>query len=236
MYLSKRGSIRGQSVNTQLGPLEDKLSELEMDKLVIQFKKGDNDARERIIKHHMRLVISVVSRYAVRFKAKSDEMVSVALLGLTQAVDNFKVRGKNNQITPYIITHVHSVISDYLCHDSVVRITRYQLRKMALEYDLTRENNVPEFLGLDFGTMKEVERLTQYSENHESRVEITEIIGKLDLTRFEAIVLKMKMDGESEADIARHLNTSRERIRLEKLKLAEKLRPYFFDTSSSTGS
>ncbi len=64
------------------------LSNEEMNELFIRMKKGDNDAKEKLINGNLKLVLSIISK----FRHKSidmNDMFQVGCVGLIKAVDNF---------------------------------------------------------------------------------------------------------------------------------------------------
>jgi RNA polymerase sigma factor (sigma-70 family) len=227
MYLGGSKRLKSKSLRLGLGHLPNKLEDKELESLVIKLRGGDNEVINTIIGGHLRLAIQISARYALRFSGKTDEIVGTAFLAVTRSVKQFRERAKDNNITPYIVSIIHSDISDFLCHDSVVRITRYQLRKMACEYDLTKENNMPEFM--DYHDRKVFERCnkTEDEDIRISNLEFEDVLEKLQFTRYEMLVLRLKLDGWSESEIAEHIGTNREKIRVVKELLVAKLKPYF---------
>ncbi len=60
--------------------------------------KGDKEAREKLIKHNMRLVAHVVKKYSG--SAETDDLISVGSIGLIKAVNTFKA-DKGTQLATY---------------------------------------------------------------------------------------------------------------------------------------
>ena len=54
-----------------------------------KMKKGNKDARSRIIEHNLRLVSHIIRKYYSSYGAQ-DELLSIGSLGLIKAVDSFK--------------------------------------------------------------------------------------------------------------------------------------------------
>lgn len=65
------------------------LSATEEKELFEKTKKGDTEARARIIEHNLRLVSHIIRKYYSSFGAQ-DELLSIGSLGLIKAVDSFK--------------------------------------------------------------------------------------------------------------------------------------------------
>lgn len=72
-------------VNTAQLPV---LSESEKRQLLLQAHAGDAGARERMVEGNLRLVLSVVQRFAQRGE-NLDDLFQVGCIGLIKAIDNF---------------------------------------------------------------------------------------------------------------------------------------------------
>jgi RNA polymerase sigma factor (sigma-70 family) len=208
-------------------PLEaDKLREL-VDKL----RQGDKTVSDEIVLNHLGLVIQITGRYVNFFPRKADDVLGVALVALVDAVTRFQYSAVNNEITPYIISSVHGQISNFLKQDQTIRLTQHGFNKFK-----DKKQDMPKLFSIhdidadnDEYLHELVIKALQSFDYHESKLEIEELIDKLNLTRLEAIVYRRLCDNESEADIARCLSCSRSSISLVKKALAIKLHPYFFD-------
>lgn len=64
------------------------LSEREENQLFAKMKEGDNNARNKIIEHNLRLVVHIVKKYYANYKDQ-DDLVSIGTIGLIKAVDSF---------------------------------------------------------------------------------------------------------------------------------------------------
>lgn len=61
-------------------------------------KSGDKSARDKLIRHNMRLVAHIAKKYAG--SAEQDDILSVGFIGLIKAVDTFQM-GKGTQLATY---------------------------------------------------------------------------------------------------------------------------------------
>ena len=59
-----------------------------MDELFRRFKEGDMEAREEIIRGNLRLVLSVIKRFASS-NENVDDLFQIGCVGLIKAIDNF---------------------------------------------------------------------------------------------------------------------------------------------------
>ena len=75
------------SVNTSSLPT---LKPEENKKLFEKMKKGDNEAREKLIKGNLKLVLSVIQKFKGRTD-NADDLFQIGCVGLIKAIDNFDV-------------------------------------------------------------------------------------------------------------------------------------------------
>ena len=73
-------------VNTSKLPL---LTNEEKDELFKRIAQGDKEARETYIKGNLRLVLSVIQRFASNNAENIDDLFQIGCIGLMKAVDNF---------------------------------------------------------------------------------------------------------------------------------------------------
>lgn len=98
MEKSNYSSVIGNAI------LPSKLSEMEEKDLFLRFNNGDNNAREKIIKHNLKSVIYEINKkftywYEHGFIDK-EELFSVGVIGLIKAVDTFDIN-KNYKFVSY---------------------------------------------------------------------------------------------------------------------------------------
>ena len=66
------------------------LSDEEKRELLLKTKQGDGEARQTLIDGNLRLVLSIVQRFATRGE-NMDDLFQVGCVGLIKAVDHFNV-------------------------------------------------------------------------------------------------------------------------------------------------
>ncbi len=74
------------------------LSKEEEERCIILMESGDTEAREKLIKHNMRLVAHVVKKYSG--SAETDDLISVGSIGLIKAINTFN-RDKGTGLATY---------------------------------------------------------------------------------------------------------------------------------------
>lgn len=95
MYLSK---VEICGVNTSKLPV---LSAKEKSELLEKIKKGDLSAREQFVNGNLRLVLSIIQRFAGR-AGSPDDLFQVGCIGLIKAIDNFDL-SQNVQFSTYAV-------------------------------------------------------------------------------------------------------------------------------------
>ena len=106
-------------VNTSKLPT---LSAKEMDELFLRVKGGDEQARERLVEGNLRLVLSVIQRFAGRGE-NADDLFQVGCVGLIKAIDNFDV-SQNVRFSTYGVPMIIGEIRRYLRDNSAIRVSR----------------------------------------------------------------------------------------------------------------
>ena len=98
------------------------LSEIEKEKLLKRVKSGDRTAREELINGNLRLVLSVIQRFASRGE-NPDDLFQVGCIGLMKSIDNFDVT-HNVRFSTYAVPMIIGEIRRYLRDNNAVRVSR----------------------------------------------------------------------------------------------------------------
>ena len=98
------------------------LSQEEMDLLLLQAKKGDKQAREKLIEGNLRLVLSVIQRFDKRGECP-DDLFQVGCIGLIKAIANFDPT-KQVRFSTYGVPMIAGEVRRYLRDNSVIRVSR----------------------------------------------------------------------------------------------------------------
>ena len=104
------------------------LSNNVMRELFIKMQNGDTDARERIISGNLRLVLSVIQRFANRGE-NPDDLFQVGCIGLIKATDNFDLN-QNVRFSTYAVPMIIGEVRRYLRDNNSLRVSR-SLRDIA---------------------------------------------------------------------------------------------------------
>ena len=126
------------------------LREKEKTELLKRIKSGDISARDELINGNLRLVLSVVQRFASRGE-NLDDLFQIGCIGLIKSIDNFDIN-QNVKFSTYAVPMIIGEIRRYLRDNDSIRVSRsikdtaYKAMqaKEALINELNREPDVTE--------------------------------------------------------------------------------------------
>ena len=113
------GKVEICGVNTAKLPT---LTAAETDALLARAKGGDGLAREKLVEGNLRLVLSVIQRFAGRGE-NADDLFQVGCVGLLKAIDNFDI-SQNVRFSTYGVPMIIGEIRRYLRDNSAIRVSR----------------------------------------------------------------------------------------------------------------
>ena len=90
--------------------------------LLLRAKAGDAQAREELIAGNLRLVLSVIQRFANRGE-NLDDLFQVGCIGLMKAISNFDST-KNVRFSTYGVPMIAGEVRRYLRDNSAIRVSR----------------------------------------------------------------------------------------------------------------
>lgn len=106
-------------VNTSTLPL---LKDEEKEELFKRIQEGDNEARELYIKGNLRLVLSVIQRFA-NSNENVDDLFQIGCIGLIKAINNFDVT-QQVKFSTYAVPMIIGEIKRYLRDNNSIRVSR----------------------------------------------------------------------------------------------------------------
>ena len=98
------------------------LKSSETQELLLKAKAGDMQAREDLIAGNLRLVLSVIQRFANRGE-NADDLFQVGCIGLIKAIDNFNT-DLDVKFSTYGVPMIVGEIRRYLRDNSTMRVSR----------------------------------------------------------------------------------------------------------------
>ena len=127
-------------VNTSRLPV---LTEDEKEFLFERIRKGDENARELYIKGNLRLVLSVIQRFASSSE-NVDDLFQIGCIGLMKAIDNFDT-SLQVKFSTYAVPMIIGEIRRYLRDNNSIRVSR-SLRDTAYKAIYARESYTKKYL------------------------------------------------------------------------------------------
>lgn len=121
-------------VNTSKLPT---LTNDEKDELFVRIRQGDEEARQRFINGNLRLVLSVIKRFASS-NENVDDLFQIGCIGLIKAIDNFNTE-LGVKFSTYAVPMIIGEIRRFLRDNNSIRVSR-SLRDTAYKAIYAREN------------------------------------------------------------------------------------------------
>lgn len=121
-------------VNTSKLPI---LKAEEKEELFRRIKDGDEEARELYIKGNLRLVLSVIKRFASSSE-NADDLFQIGCIGLIKAIDNFDTT-LGVKFSTYAVPMIIGEIRRYLRDNNSIRVSR-SLKDIAYKAIYAKEN------------------------------------------------------------------------------------------------
>jgi RNA polymerase sporulation-specific sigma factor len=131
--------VQGTGANISL-PREPLLGDERTRLLLRQAREGDLEARDTLVRHNLRLVLSIARRYAGRDRDIED-LFQIGCLGLLKAVDNFDL-SYDVRFSTYAVPLIMGEIRQYLRKEGPLTVGRalqdLASRAIQTRYDLTQ--------------------------------------------------------------------------------------------------
>jgi RNA polymerase sporulation-specific sigma factor len=104
------------------------LSDEEVKKLIQMSQDGDEEARNRLVRHNIRLVWSVVQRFMNR-GYEAEDLFQIGSIGLLKAIDKFDL-SYDVKFSTYAVPMIIGEIQRFLRDDGMVKVSR-SLKELA---------------------------------------------------------------------------------------------------------
>ncbi len=118
------------------------LTETEKSELLKRVSEGDMKAREELIKGNLRLVLSVIQKFAGRGESP-DDLFQVGCIGLIKAVDNFSAEF-NVRFSTYAVPMIEGEVKRHIRDSGQIRVSR-SLRDTAYKAMQAKEKLTAKF-------------------------------------------------------------------------------------------
>ena len=128
-----QGKVEICGVNTAKLPL---LKSSEQEAFFTRIKQGDEEARQQYIEGNLRLVLSVIRRFASSSE-NIDDLFQIGCIGLIKAIDNFNT-AMMVKFSTYAVPMIQGEVRRYLRDAGSIRVSR-SLKDTAYKAIYTRE-------------------------------------------------------------------------------------------------
>lgn len=193
------------------------LEKEEEQKALIALEQGDEEARNTLIEHNLRLVVYIAKRYETN-PVFMEDLISIGSIGLIKAVNTFK-RDKNIKLVTYASRCIENEILMFLRKKSRRKVEVSFDEPLNIDYD-GNELLLSDILGT------EDDLVTKEFEKQENKRELMEAMATLKERERHILQMRYGIGQEelTQKDIAQKLGISQSYIsRLEK-KIIEKLK------------
>lgn len=193
----------------------------------IKMKKGDKQARDKLINHNMRLVAHVVKKYAG--SADTDDLISVGSIGLIKAINTFEPN-KGTQLATYTARCIENEIL------MLFRANKKYKNDVSLTDPVGSDKDGNELTLMDLLMEKDDEVFAKVEADIEREKLIEFMQSVLSKREFTVISLRFGLKGGrcyAQREVAKFLKISRsyisriEKKALEKLKAAAKKEQFY---------
>ncbi len=209
----------------QNGNFPKPLSEKEEAELLSRYEKdGDEEAKNKLIEHNLRLVAHIVKKYA-RDHDEADDLLSIGTIGLIKGINTFTT-DKKTRLSTYVAKCIHNEIL------MVLRAKKHLPSEVSLSESIgcDKEGNEVTLMDIIPSEDEEIE------ESIEKKQKVKKLYQNIKscLDERERIIIEMRYgldDGKEipQRKIAKKLNISRSYVsRIEK-KAVEKLKDAFMN-------
>jgi len=118
------------------------LNSEEMEELFIKMKNGDPFARDDLVKGNLKLVLSILRKFASRVD-NLDDLFQIGCVGLLKAIDNFDLN-YGVKFSTYSVPMILGEIKRYIRDNSSIRVSRsvkdIAYKSLKLKDELTVQN------------------------------------------------------------------------------------------------
>ncbi len=194
------------------------LSKKEEDYYLQLKEEGNEEAKDKLIEHNLRLVVFLAKRYE-NTRVDLEDLVSIGSIGLIKGINTYK-RGKNIKLATYCSRCIDNEILMYLRKNKKTKADISFEESLSFDSD-GNELHLEDILGT------ESDIVTKPLEEEYDRKILKEELSKLDKRDKEIMYLRYGLNGKEELtqkEVAKKLNISQSYIsRIEK-KVIKKLK------------
>jgi len=192
--------------------------------LLIKHSKGDNEARETLIVHNLRLVAHIAKKYETA-KVENEDLISIGTVGLIKGIDTFKHK-HGTQLTTYV---ARCIDNEILMH---LRNLKKRRKDVSLYDPIGHDKEGNELTLIDVLESKEDDHFTKLDlkNNLEALFKYIHILNEREL---EIVSNRFGLNNQAtktQREIGKDLHISRSYVsRIEKRALTKLFREFIKD-------
>lgn len=175
--------------------IPDRIDEADMERRVVALRLGDRSQVNEICIRLMRLTMSLVANYAQ--PRRTPDLIGVALLTLVETVNIAVDRLEDNNIIPFVSTHITHRLRDAIAKDHVVCVPARTLRSL-------KQKGIDAFVPLT-GAYTGFEGIAQ---SESPSLECRELLDKIVRNDRDRVFLQMRGECHGLAAIADSIGVS----------------------------
>ena len=186
----------------------ERIDEEELERRVAALRLGDSTQVNRITVMLLRITMSLVSNFA--HPRRTADLTGIALLTLVETVNSAATRLTDNNIIPFVSTHINMRLKDAVARDHVVCIPPRTLRSL-------RQQGIEAFVPLTttFGS-------EGVAKPEAPSLEFTDMMNRIVRNDRERLVLNMRAERYGLAVIAQSIGVSVALVHKLKAELRER--------------
>lgn len=114
------------------------LSQEQMEELILSAQQGDEEAKNILVQHNLRLVLKIIQRFKNKGYEEED-LFQIGTIGLLQAIHKFDL-SKGVKFSTYAVPLIIGEIRRFIRDDAPIRVSRslkdlsYQIRELEQEF------------------------------------------------------------------------------------------------------
>lgn len=175
-------------------------------------KDKDEDARNQLIEHNLRLVAHIVKKYDIK-KEQTEDLISIGTIGLIKGIDSFKPE-KGHKLTTYASKCIENEILMYL------RSSKNYFQNVSLNEPIATDKDGSEITLIDAISSPQDTTIIDDMIVEDNIAKLKRYIHVLDARELEIITKRFGLYGqeeETQREIAKQLHISRSYVsRIEK--------------------
>lgn len=190
-----------------------------------RMRSGDNDARNELIEHNLRLVAHIVKKFDIR-REQTEDLISIGTIGLIKGIDTFKM-DKGHKLATYVSRCIENEILMHL------RNNKHAFHTRSLDDPIGQDKDGSDISLMDVLSDENQPDPIDALMLEENKQKLKEYMTLLDEREHSILVKRYGLEGHQEMtqrDIARQENISRSYVsRIEKRAFMKLLRAFMKD-------